>query len=198
MPRLGILGGTFDPIHNGHVLLAQFVREILELNEILFIPAADPPHKLEHPTRASASQRWCMVQLALQDCEALTPSRIELDRPGKSFTVDTLRELGRLRPGDESYLLIGADNLDQFHTWHAPDEIMKLCTVVAGSRSCEGLPEDLPGLDRIRRVDTPLFEISSTEIRQRVTEGKPIKYLVPERVEGYIFQEGLYGQCKIS
>lgn len=192
MPRLGILGGTFDPVHNGHVLLAQFVHENLELDEILFIPAADPPHKLEHPKRASAVQRWCMVQLALQDCVALTPSRIELDRPGKSFTVDTLRDLSRLRPRDEFYLLIGADNVDQFPTWHAPVEIMKLCTVVVGSRRCDGMPDELPGFERMQRVDTPLFEISSTEIRQRVTAGKPIKYLVPEQVEEYIFREGLY------
>ena len=192
MPRLGILGGTFDPVHSGHVLLAQFVRESLQLDEVLFIPAADPPHKLEHPKRASTAQRWCMVNLALQDCRGLSSSRIELDRPGKSFTVDTLRELSRSRPEDELYLLIGADNVDQFPTWHAPQEIMKLCTVVAGSRTGESLADNLPEFARIQCVHTPLFEISSTEIRRRVTEGKPIKYLVPERVEEYIFQEGLY------
>ena len=192
MPRLGILGGTFDPVHSGHVLLAQFVRESLQLDEVLFIPAADPPHKLEHLKRASAAQRWLMVQLALEDCGGSSPSRIELDRPGKSFTVDTLRELSAMRPGDELYLLIGADNLDQFPTWHAPEEIVKLCTVVVGSRTGDSLADNLPGLARIQRVHTPLFEISSTEIRRRVAEGKPIKCLVPERVEEYIYQEGLY------
>ena len=192
MRRLGILGGTFDPVHSGHVLLAQFVRESLQLDEVLFIPAADPPHKLEHPSRASAEQRWRMVQLALEDCGGLSPSRIELDRPGKSFTVDTLRELSRIHPRDEFYLLIGADNLDQFPTWHAPEEIMTLCTVVVGSRTGDCLADNLPGFVRVRRVNTPLFEISSTDIRRRVGEGKPIKCLVPERVEEYIYREGLY------
>ena len=192
MPCLGILGGTFDPVHSGHLLLAQFVSERIHLDEVLFVPAADPPHKLEHPTRAAAEDRWTMVQLALEGHTTFSASRIELDRPGKSYTVDTLRALRQIRPTDEFYLLIGADNLAQFSTWCEPEEILRLCTVVVGSRTTGEPEESWPAADRIIHVITPIFQISSTEIRERIGTGKPIRHLVPGPVEEYIYRQGLY------
>ena len=193
MRRLGVLGGTFDPVHNGHVLLAQFARERLELDEVLFVPAANPPHKLEEPYRASAGHRWSMVQIALRGMTGLTPCRLELERAGKSYTVDTLRELDRTCPNDDLHLLIGADNLDQFRTWHAPNEILELCTLVVGSRGAERNDEQTDS-DRVIRINTPVFEISSSQIRDRILREKAIRCLVPESVEKYIHQQGLYRQ----
>jgi nicotinate-nucleotide adenylyltransferase len=192
MRRLGVLGGTFDPIHIGHVLLAQFVRERLELDLVLFVPAADPPHKEERRDLAAAADRWAMVELAIEGLPGCRGSRLELDRPGKSYTVDTLQELRRLHPESELYLIIGTDNAPQLPTWYDLQGILALCTVVAGSRLTEGAPDLGPLASRLRRVETPVIQVSSTEVRRRVESGLPIRYLVPDKVEAYIRQRGLY------
>ena len=134
MQRLGIVGGTFDPIHIGHVLLALFVLERLSLDRMLFVPAADPPHKEARPDTAPAEDRWSMVQLAIDGLPHFQASRVELDRPGKSYTVDTLRQLRADHPDCDLHLIIGEDNIAQLSTWHDPQGILDLCTVVAGSR----------------------------------------------------------------
>ena len=133
MRRLGILGGTFDPIHIGHVLLAQFARERMQLDQLLLIPAADPPHKEAGSIAALAADRWAMVQRAVAGLDGLAASRLELDRPGKSYTYDTLRQLQKRYPGAALFLVIGADNMPLMSTWYKPREILELCTVVAGS-----------------------------------------------------------------
>lgn len=190
--KLGLMGGTFDPIHCGHVLLAQFVREALALDRVLFVPAADPPHKDSRRLGAGAEDRWRMVELAIAGLPAFEASRLELDRPGKSYTVDTLRLLRRAHPEAALYLLIGADNVPLMDTWYDPEGIFELCTVVAGARSGASAGGD-PGLmQRVWRVETPLFEFSSTQIRDRQRRGMPIRYLVPGPVEEYIRQKGLY------
>lgn len=193
MRRLGVMGGTFDPVHCGHVLLAQALSEALHLDRVLFIPAADPPHKDRQGLGAQAEDRWRMTCLAVEGMAHFEVLRLELDRPGKSYTVDTLKELHRTYADAAFFLLIGADNVALMDTWHDPYGILDLCTVVAGRRS--DVPEggDPALMRRIRRVDTPLYEFSSTQIRDRRRQGLPIRYMVPERVEAYIAEKGLYG-----
>ena len=189
--RLGILGGTFDPVHCGHLLLARYVLEALALDRVLFVPAAEPPHKSEVPTLPG--HRWRMVCAAVEGHDRLEASDLELRRPGVSYTVDTLRRLRDERPEAERFLIIGADNVPELDDWHDPEGILDLATVVAGTRvESEALPSGAFA-DRIDRVDTPVFDISSTEIRRRVRAGRPVRCLVPESVERYIADHGLYG-----
>lgn len=190
MQRLGVLGGTFDPIHSGHVLLAQFAGEKLGLDRVLFIPAADPPHKGK--CAASAEDRWAMVELAIEGFPSFAASRLELERPGKSYTVDTLRNLHQTHPETQLYLIIGADNVAPFSTWHNPQGILDLCTVVAGTRLSPREEAD-PELGKsLVTIETPVVQFSSTQVRQRLNQGLPIRYLVPEKVEEYIRRQGLY------
>lgn len=189
--RLGILGGTFDPVHCGHLLLARYVLEALRLDRVLFVPAAAPPHKSEVPT--PPGHRWRMVRAAVEGHDRLEASDLELRRPGVSYTVDTLRRLRDERPHDERFLIIGADNVPELDGWHDPEGILELATVVAGTRvEAEALPAGAFS-NRVERVDTPVFDISSTEIRRRVRAGLPVRCLVPEAVERYIADHGLYG-----
>ena len=193
MTRLGVLGGTFDPIHIGHLLLAQFVMERLPLAQVIFVPAADPPHKEAGCVMAPADDRRIMVELAIQGMPGFVASRTELERPGKSYTVDTLRQLRAANPDSELHLIIGADNLTQIAGWHDPWGIFELCTVVAGSRTAVQKGVVDPALARrIQMIETPIIDISSTQIRQRLAVGMWIRYLVPEKVEAHIRRRGLY------
>ena len=189
MRRVGLIGGTFDPIHNGHLLLAQFVREQISLDKVLFVPAADPPHK--DKVYFSAAARVEMVSRAVADLDDMSVSRIELERPGKSFTVDTLRQLRVECPEDSHYLIIGDDNVSQISSWHNPEGIFELCTVVVGTRHITDKVSKKSFLDRMRLLDTPLFELSSTDIRHRLRAGLSVKGMIPESVESYIKEEGL-------
>lgn len=190
MQRLGVLGGTFDPIHIGHVLLAQFAGERLGLDRVLFVPAADPPHKGQ--CAAAAEDRWAMVELGIQGFPSFAASRLELERPGKSYTIDTLRYLRQAHPETQLYLIIGADNVAPLSTWNNPRGILELCTVVAGTRLSPREEAD-PELEKhLVLIDTPVVQCSSTQIRQRLSQGLPIRYLVPEKVEEYIRRRGLY------
>lgn len=193
MRRLGIVGGTFDPIHTGHVLLALFALERLPLDRVLFVPAAYPPHKESRPDTAPAEDRWAMVQMAIDGLPHFQASRVELDRPGKSYTVDTLRQLRDDYPDYDLHLIIGEDNVSQLSTWYDPRGILELCTVVAGSRVTADLDADSALARHIVALDTPLFQISSTEIRQRLDADLPVRYLLPESVETYIRDRKLYG-----
>ena len=189
--RLGILGGTFDPVHCGHLLLARYVLEALALDRVLFVPAAEPPHKTEVLT--PSGHRWRMVCAAVEGHDGLEASDLELRRPGVSYTVDTLRRLRDESPNDERFLIVGADNVPELDGWHDPEGILELATVVAGTRvEAEALPAGAFS-DRVERVDTPVFDISSTEIRRRVRADLPVRCLVPEAVERYIADHGLYG-----
>ena len=193
MPRLGVLGGTFDPVHCGHVLLAVAAREQLDLDRVLFVPAADPPHKDHRPDLAPAEDRWHMVQAALSGVDGLEASRLELDRPGKSYTVDTLRQLRRQEPAAELFLIIGRDNVADMASWQDPEGILAACTVAAGSRPSGGPAPPAELAARMVLLDTPLIEISSTGIRSRVRRGLTIRCMVPAPVEELIAQRGLYG-----
>ncbi len=191
--RLGIVGGTFDPIHHGHLLLARFVSEKMDLDKVLFIPAATPPHKDHRDDIAPSACRWAMVELALEGIDDFEASRSELDRPGRSYTVDTLRQLRFDHPDDEFFLIIGTDNTHDLSNWHDPESILGLCTVVAGSRT---LDSGDPGPDtigaQVHVVDTPVIDISSTQIRRRIRAGLPVHSMMPENVAAYIHERRLY------
>jgi len=182
--RIGILGGSFDPIHHGHLILARAAMEELGLERILLIPANKSPHKTETKP-ATAEDRIGMVRLAIAGEEGFEASDIELRRPAPSYTVDTLRELKQWHPRDEFVLLIGADNVAKFDTWREPDEIKRLAQIAVLDRAGHAAAGDGPIVRR-------LVDISSTDIRARVGAGLSIRYLTPDAVCDYITQHSLY------
>ncbi len=195
---LGILGGTFDPIHLGHLHMAEAVYSQIPLDEIVFIPAYVPPHKLGQDY-APAQHRYAMTKLAVQGYEHFAVSDIELVRSGVSYTVDTLRELHRLHPGRQLYFIIGADSLAQLHTWNSIEEMLQLAIFIAAGRpGYEGVMEEVVqnlGAEAAKNIillHTPQYDISSTEIRTRLHEGRALAGLVPPQVEAYIREHNLY------
>ena len=196
--RLGILGGTFDPIHMGHLITAEIVRVSAALDEIIFIPAARPPHK-ENKGEAPAEDRLLMVQCAVEGNPAFSVSDIELRREGPSYTVDTIAALSEQLGDAELFFITGADAMNDLYRWHDPVRLLHSCTFIVAAR--QGVELDESRLaeqfspeqrSRIRIVPTPHLEISSTVIRARVRAGRSIRYLVPRAVELYIEERGLY------
>lgn len=199
--RIGLLGGTFDPIHYGHLLLAESCREQGQLDEVWFIPAAVPPHK-QQQTLSPAAARLEMLKLAIGGHEAFRVSEIELARGGVSYTVDTLAAIRAERPEAELFLLIGADSLVDLPTWREPRRICELATPMTVGRPGSP-PPNYRVLDGIvdparlatfagNHVEMPLVGISSRDLRRRVAEGRSIRYQVPRAVERYIETVGLY------
>lgn len=187
MKKIGILGGTFDPIHMGHLLIADGVRTFLKLDEVLFIPCFLPPHK-SAKNLASAKHRVKMVELAIKDYPYFKISTIEIERGGKSYTIDTLKELHKLYKGKAKfYFIIGSDNLGDLKNWKSIDELKNLCQFVAVARS--GYKKRYPG---VKILNLPTLPISSTDIRLLIRNGKPIEYLVPSKVKRYIYKNRLY------
>lgn len=182
--RIGIFGGSFDPIHHGHLILARAAREELGLDRILFIPANVSPHKTQTKP-ATAQDRLAMVQLAIEGEAGFESSDLELLRPPPSYTVETLRELAAQQPDDDFTLLIGADNVAKFDTWREPDEIRRLAPIAVLDRANHDTPHDWPVVRR-------LVDISSTDIRARAAAGRSIRYLTPDAVCDYIAAQGLY------
>ncbi len=189
--KIGILGGTFDPPHTAHLIIAQEALEKLKLDQVWFVPSLIPPHKRNKPV-TNAQQRWQMLKLALSGNPNFVASDIELRRKGVSYTVDTLRRLSLQKPKRKLYLILGADNLKFLPGWKEPEEIFKLAQVVFVPR---------PGLELSRAnswvkkgvlLEAPLVEISSSQIRKRIKEGKTIAYWVPEMVRKYIERHNLY------
>ena len=180
----GILGGSFDPIHHGHLILARAALEELGLDRILFIPANRSPHKTDTKP-ATAQNRLAMVQLAIEGEPGFEASDLELHRPPPSYTVETLRELRSRHPDDEFTLLIGADNVAKFDTWREPDEIRRLARLAILDRAKHETPHDWPVVRR-------LVDSASTDIRARMAAAHSIRYLTPDPVCDYIASEGLY------
>lgn len=191
--RIGLLGGTFDPIHIGHLITAQEIVIQCGLERMVFVPSARPPHK-DDRSMTDVRHRLEMTALAIESHPRFELSDIELERPGTSYTVDTLKQMrALLGEGVELYFLIGTDNVHEMWTWRNPEEILDLCTVVVASRpGFKPNPSDRPLTARMTFVLTPRIEISSTEIRARVAAGKPITYWVPPAVEHYIQTHRLY------
>ena len=191
--RIGILGGTFDPIHLGHLIIAQEALATCRLDRVLFVPSADPPHKRIAEV-APSEARARMVALALDGQPRFELCRIEMERTGKSYTVETLRRLsGKLGSGIEFYLIIGADSALEMPTWCDPRGVMELARVTVMGRP--GFPPDDVDeriAERMCFLDSPLLEISSTQIRSRVRMGLPIRYWVPDNVARFIETHRLY------
>ena len=190
MSKVGIFGGTFDPIHHGHLITAQSVREIRELDKIIFIPSFISPHKAD-VNSASPEHRMSMLKLAVDGIDFFEVSDYEILKEGISYTIDTLKEFKKKYDGLE--FIIGYDNIFKFHTWKEPDEIMKLTKVLVLKRkSSKPHPFDDKYVEQATFVQTRGIEISATDIREKVKQGMPIHYLVPEKVKEYIYSFNLY------
>ena len=189
--NIGVFGGTFDPPHNGHLIVAEYVHHRLMLERILFVPNWIPPHKKDRAT-AGAEHRLAMLKSAIEGRAGFEVSEIEIARGGVSYTVDTLSDLHRMLPGCQLSLLIGADNYVEFDAWKEPERVQSLAQVVVMTRP--GIPVDVPAnRPGAIRIEVPEVRISSSEIRNMVKMGKSIRSLVPEGVAEYIYSHHLYG-----
>jgi nicotinate-nucleotide adenylyltransferase len=189
--RVGVFGGSFDPVHLAHLILAEQCREQARLDRVLFVLAPRPPHKLEKSITPYRHRRE-MLELAIAGYPAFQISDLERDRTGPSYTVDTLRELRQAQPGDEFFLIVGSDSLRDLPMWREPEGIAKLATLLVVERPDAPAPAELGVPFQVQRITSPLVAISSTDIRQRVQAGRSIRYLTPRAVECYIETHGLY------
>ncbi len=200
MVNVGIMGGTFDPIHNGHLAVAQEVRKRLDMERVIFVPAGQPWLKSSRPV-TPAAHRFEMVRLAIRRYRYFEVSRIEIDRAGPTYTIDTIREMkSRLRSGYEFYFITGWDSLGQLPLWRDAVALVQLCHLVAVPRPGVAEPDvadleaAIPGISaRLMSLDRPRVDFSSTEVRERVARGESIESMVPRAVERYIREHGLYG-----
>lgn len=196
MTRLGILGGTFDPPHYGHLILAELAADSLSLNCVLFVPAADPPHK--GAPRASAKHRTALVERAIAGNPRFALSRVDLDRPGPHYTVEMLRLLRQEFPEAELVFLIGGDSLRDLSLWSRPGELIRLARLGVMRRpgntpDLARLEQDIPGVgERVDWIDAPQIDISATDIAHRVSAGLSIRYQTPDAVRAYIDAHDLY------
>ncbi len=189
--RIGVMGGTFDPIHHGHLVAASEVAARYDLEEVVFVPTGHPSFKQEQRV-TPAEDRYLMTVIATASNPRFTVSRVDIDRPGLTFTVDTLRDLSAARPEAELYFITGADALEQIMRWKDTDEMFRMAHFVGVTRpghhlSLDGLPSD-----RVSELEIPALAISSTDIRVRAAAGHPVWYLVPDGVVQYIGKHGLY------
>jgi len=195
--RIGLLGGTFDPPHIGHLVLAQEALVQLELDKVLLVPAGQPPHKAGRSISA-VEDRLAMLERSIADNPIFGISRVDIDRPGPHFTVDMLALILRNEPGSLLYFIMGADSLADLLTWHQPRRIAELAKLVVMRRpgrepDIAALAEAVPGITgRVYYIDAPLLETSSTDLQSRVRQGLPVRYLIPDRVIEYIQDHDLY------
>jgi nicotinate-nucleotide adenylyltransferase len=190
--RLGIMGGTFDPIHHGHLVAASEVAHVFSLDEVVFVPTGRSAHKEEREV-TDAEDRYLMAVIATASNPRFSVSRIDVDRPGPTYTVDTLRDMRRLHgPDAEFFFITGADALAKMLTWHDAEELFELSHFIGCTRPGHRLAD--PGLPngRVSLMEVPALAISSTECRDRVRAGEPIWYLVPDGIVQYINKRGLY------
>ncbi len=197
--KIGILGGTFDPIHNAHLLLGEAAREQFNLDRVIYIPSnlAHLPNRTEV---SSGDIRYQMVKMAIQENPYFTCSRIEIDKPEGTFTYNTVQELKLMYPGDELYLILGGDSVIGLENWYKCEEFLKSCIILAAVRE----DDDLPALDKkrkeleqkygadIRILKFNRIDISATDIRQRVKTGRSIRYMLPDEVIEFLCIKGLY------
>jgi len=196
MRRIGVMGGTFDPVHHGHLVAASEVAHIFDLDEVVFVPTGQPYQK-DHRQVSPAEDRYLMTVIATASNPRFSVSRVDIDRPGPTYTIDTLREVrAKNRRDDELYFITGADALAEILTWHEVDELFTLAHFVGCTRpghrlSGVGLPDG-----KVSLVEIPALAISSTECRARVEAGEPVWYLVPDGVVQYIAKRKLYAKAK--
>lgn len=189
--RIGVMGGTFDPIHHGHLVAASEVQAQFALDEVIFVPTGQPYQKTDRSV-SLAEDRYLMTVIATASNPRFSVSRVDIDRPGPTYTVDTLHDLRSGREDAEFFFITGADALTQILTWHNVSELFKLahfvgCTRPGHATEISGLPEDVVTL-----LEVPALAISSTECRWRVEQDRPIWYLVPDGIVQYINKRGLY------
>ena len=199
--KVGVFGGTFDPVHLGHLILAEQCREQANLDQVLFVPAALPPHKQEQAITPFAN-RVEMLSLAVSGHPPFRIEELEKDRPGPSYTVETLTQLQAQRPGDELCFILGSDSLHDLPLWYQPRRILELATLLVVARadwptfSVQELRQSLQLADdfplRYKIVEAPLITIASRDIRRRLAEGRSVRYMIPRAVEAYIEDKGLY------
>lgn len=198
--RIGIFGGTFDPIHLGHLIIAEQAREQARLDQVWFVPSARPPHKLDKPM-TPFDRRVDMLQLAIAGQNNFRVETIEKDRPGPSFTADTLADLDRAQPGNDRFLILGADCLPDLAKWYEPLRIVEQATLLVAARpgwtvwtakqlaASLGVGEEMV---RLEPVLIPLIEISSRDLRRRSAEGRSISFMVPHSVDVFIRERHIY------
>jgi nicotinate-nucleotide adenylyltransferase len=196
--RVGILGGAFNPPHIGHLVCAQEALIQLELDTLVWVPVGEAPHR-ELQDDPGPEARLEMVELVMADDERFTASRIEIDREGPSYTLDTLDELRKQSPKDELFLILGGDQAAALAGWHEPEKVLERATLAVFERQSWGRNAivikigRMPGAERVRYLDMPLIQVSSSAVRRRVRDGVPIRYLVPDKVVDYIATHELYG-----
>lgn len=193
--NIGIFGGTFDPVHNGHLMIAQYAIEKCNLDQVLFMTSATPPHKYFTVTPAEVRHR--MVSLATEGYNKICPFDFELKRDGFSYTAQTLEALKELYPDDKLFFIMGADSLRDFHRWRNPEKIVSLATLIIYPRRGVKLfrvAENVKSMfdADIKLLNAPIMEISSTDIRDRINEGKPVDFFIPKSVYDEIKKENLY------
>lgn len=190
--RVGVFGGTFDPPHVGHLLLAADACDSLRLDKLIFVPAAAQPFKVETPAVAAPEERLEMISLATRDDSRYAVESTEVRREGLSYTVDTLEEIARHHQGAELFLLIGRDTLSGFNGWKRPERIRQLATLAVMDRAGSSGSEQELSADGVVAISARRVDVSSTEIRKRLSDRKSIRGFVPEAVERYIAHRGLY------
>ncbi|MGZ9159983.1 MAG: nicotinate-nucleotide adenylyltransferase [Candidatus Limnocylindrales bacterium] len=195
---IGVFGGTFDPIHQAHLAVAESARDAFDLRRILFVPAAEPPHKTDWRI-TPAEQRLAMVEMAIADNPAFQASRMEIDRGGTSYTVDTLTSLRDILGGAPLALILSAESFAGLPTWRSPERVLGLADLIVAPR--DGYPDADPGLiarhfpgsrGRATMLDGPRMRLSASEIRARAASGRSVRYLVPDAVAAYIGDHALY------
>jgi nicotinate-nucleotide adenylyltransferase len=190
--RIGLMGGTFDPIHHGHLAAANEVGQVFGLDEVIFVPTGQPWQKNDCDV-SSGEDRFLMTALATAANPMFSVSRAEIDRPGETYTIDTVRQLRAQRePDAEFFFIIGADALSRLDTWHQPEELLELVHFIGCTRRGYQLEEGSLGEERFSLIEVPTLEISSSLCRERVRIGLPLRYLVPDDVISYISKRGLY------
>jgi len=203
--RYGVMGGTFNPIHNGHLVTAEEARIQFELDKVIFMPAGKPPHKMYDSGEEilSAEERYLMAVIATASNPNFIVSRLEVERPGTSYTIDTVRTLNKIYDSAKIFFITGADAVWEILTWKDPEKIVDFCTFIAATRPGYSLekfkilhlePDENANalIPKVEFMKIPALAISSTAIRRRIKEGHPIRYLVPEGVLNYIYKSGFY------
>ena len=189
--RVGIMGGTFDPIHHGHLVAASEVAALFELDEVIFVPTGEPWQKSERRV-SPAEHRYLMTVIATASNPRFWVSRVDIDRPGPTYTIDTIRDIGRQRPGAELFFITGADALGQILSWKDAEDTLRGAHFVGVTRPGYELSDAHLPTDSVTLLDVPAMAISSSDCRDRVAGGQPVWYLVPDGVVQYIAKHKLY------